>query len=94
MSSSFIHDWLAYTTLKEQVVDGVSERPTKLDNRPFLGVQEKTKMFYLKEGLVLASDDAPGDFRLVNKQTYMKVRQPHDCARLEAGFLTRHFVLF
>eukprot|EP00518_Triparma_eleuthera_P008634 CAMPEP_0182468142 /NCGR_PEP_ID=MMETSP1319-20130603/15018_1 /TAXON_ID=172717 /ORGANISM="Bolidomonas pacifica, Strain RCC208" /LENGTH=663 /DNA_ID=CAMNT_0024668309 /DNA_START=158 /DNA_END=2146 /DNA_ORIENTATION=+ len=70
--SSFIRDWLAYTCVKDNIVEGVSERPVKLDNTAFLGVQEKSQLYYLKEGLLLASDDAEGDFRLVNRQTYLK----------------------
>ncbi|GMH87419.1 hypothetical protein TL16_g10852 [Triparma laevis f. inornata] len=70
--SKFIHYWLAYTSVKETMVEGVSERPKKLDNTMLLGVQKDTKMWYLKEGIKLASDEYAGDYRLVNKQTYMK----------------------
>ncbi|GMH64665.1 hypothetical protein TrST_g10103 [Triparma strigata] len=70
--SKFIHDWLAYTSLKEAMVDGVTERPKKLDNTMLLGVQKDTKFWYLKEGIKLASDEDPGDYRLINSQTYTK----------------------
>ncbi|GMH74088.1 hypothetical protein TrRE_jg5615, partial [Triparma retinervis] len=72
VESKFVYNWLAYVALKEKIVEGTSERPRCIDNTTLLGVQETTKLFYLKEDKKCASDRHPGDYRLVNQQTWKK----------------------
>ncbi|GMI27164.1 hypothetical protein TrCOL_g7335 [Triparma columacea] len=72
VESNFVYKWLAYVALKENAVEGVCERPRAIDNTVLLGVQETTKLFYLKEDKKCASDRHPGDYRLVNQQTWKK----------------------
>jgi len=72
VESKFVFKWLAYVAMKEKMVEGVNERPYKINNTKLLGVQEQTKMLYWKEGMKCASARNPGDYRLVNYQTWKK----------------------
>ena len=72
VNSKFVTDWLTYIAVKEKMVNGVSERPKKIDNMPLLDVQPETQLFFVREHVKCANDSDPGDYRLVNPATYSK----------------------
>lgn len=48
----------------------IQPRPEKLDNSPLLEADETTKLWRVKLNIRKANDKYPGDYRLINKQTY------------------------
>ena len=55
---------------EEEPQEDSKPRPTKLDNSSLLEAEATTQLWRVKIGLRKASDRHPGDYRLVNRQTY------------------------